>query len=112
MQRAAPAPCNSRRKRSPGAESTAEATHSNRDAIGVKGVLHTAEGEPQQRSVRGGSGFLSNDPLLLRFWLGSATRIEKLEVHWPSGATQTLVDLEVDRLRHLREHAAAPIAGS
>jgi hypothetical protein len=80
-----------------------EGTGSNRDAIGVRVVLQAEGGEPQQRTVRGGSGFLSNDPLLLTFGLGAATRIERLEVHWPSGITQTLVDLDGDRLHHVKE---------
>ena len=50
-----------------------QGTRSNRDAVGARVVLHTRLGT-QMRTVRGGSGFLSDEPLTLSFGLKDATR--------------------------------------
>lgn len=76
----------------------------NRSGLGVR-LTVTAGGRTQTRETRTASSYLSaSDPRLL-FGLGSATRVERLEVRWPSGKTQELKDLEVDRYLELREDA-------
>jgi hypothetical protein len=42
-------------------------------------------GGVQSRTVRGGSGFLSQDPFLVHLGLGGSQIIDKIEIHWPSG---------------------------
>jgi hypothetical protein len=63
-------------------------TRSNRDAIGARLTLR-AGGREQHRLVSGGSGF-GCLPFEQHFGLGELTRIEALEVRWPSGHLQQL----------------------
>lgn len=62
---------------------------SNRDGLGAR-VRLTAGGKTQHRFHDGKSGYLAQSSMPLYFGLGSATNIEKLEVTWPSGLTQTI----------------------
>ncbi len=60
-------------------------------------VRVTAGGRTQVRVYQRSQSYLSlNDPRL-HFGLGKATRVEKVEVRWPSGTAETLTDLPVDR---------------
>jgi len=62
-----------------------------RPAIGAVVEVQT-EGRVICRQLKGGGSYLSaNDPRLL-VGLGSATRVERVVIHWPSGACSTLVD--------------------
>ncbi len=66
-----------------------EGTRSNRDGLGTRVVLHF--GKRRLTQVHDGkSGYLSQSALPLYFGLGAAQRIDKIEVHWPSGAVQQL----------------------
>lgn len=77
-------------------------TRSNRDAVGARVVL-TAGGRRQAREVHAGSGYLSGSSLIQHFGLGSATRVDSIEVRWPSGERTRLTDLPADRQLRLRE---------
>ena len=56
----------------------------------------------------GSSHNSSNDPRLL-FGLGASTRVDRVEIRWPTGRVQTLTSLQVDRYHSLREpEAPAP----
>jgi hypothetical protein len=39
----------------------------------------------------------------LHFGLGDATRIDKVEVRWPNGASQVFEDVAPDRFYHLKQ---------
>jgi hypothetical protein len=71
-------------------------TRSNRDAVGARVVAHTG-GARQLRVVSAGSGYLGNSSLVQHFGLGAATRVDRLEITWPSGARSTLEDLAADQ---------------
>jgi len=60
-------------------------------------VRLTAGGKTQIRTYQRTQSYLSQNDPRLHFGLGKATRVEKLEVRWPSGAVETLTDLPVDR---------------
>ncbi|MEM6455389.1 MAG: CRTAC1 family protein [Acidobacteriota bacterium] len=62
---------------------------SNRQAIGARVLVH-AGGEIFLREVNGGNGFSSQSTLRLHVGLGALTRVDRVEVHWPSGLRQTL----------------------
>ena len=79
-------------------------TRSNRDAIGAK-VAVTAGGKRQVEELRSGTSYLSQNELVLHFGLGSAARVEKVEIRWPSGATQILTNLAADQVVRIREAA-------
>lgn len=67
-------------------------TKSNRSAIGAR-VTVTAGALKQIREVRSGGSYLSQNDLRLHFGLGSATKIDSVEIQWPSGAKETLHDV-------------------
>jgi tetratricopeptide (TPR) repeat protein len=79
-----------------------EGTHSNRDAIGAHVTL-SAAGRRQVAQRFGAGSFLSTSDPRLHFGLGEATRVESLEVRWPSGRVDRFKDLAADTAYHLRE---------
>ena len=77
-------------------------TKSNRDGIGAR-VEVFAAGKRQTAERVAGSGYLSQDDSRMHFGLGTATTIDKLLIHWPSGREQTLEKLSVDRVLTVEE---------
>lgn len=73
-----------------------------RDAIGAR-VFVTAGGNRQRGEVRSGGSYCSQSDLRVHFGLGSATKIEKLEVRWPGGRTEFFTAPAVDRILTLVE---------
>lgn len=66
---------------------------SNRDAVGARVRLTVKVGDQcttMTRQVEAGSGYASQSESVIHFGLGKATRIEELEIQWPSGTTQRL----------------------
>jgi hypothetical protein len=72
-------------------------TKSNRAAIGARVTIH-AGGMTQFDEVRGGGSYLSQNDLRLHFGLGSATKIDLVEVRWPAGKTQSFTNLAADKI--------------
>ena len=72
-----------------------EGTKSNRDGVGATVTVQC--GERRWVAVRygGGSYQSANDPRL-HFGLGPATKVDRVEVRWPSGKTDYFPDLGVD----------------
>ncbi len=77
-------------------------TRSNRSAIGAEVALE-AGGTRQLKVVDGGSGFASQNDRRLHFGLGTAARVDRAVIRWPSGTSQTLEHLDVDRLHVITE---------
>ncbi len=64
-------------------------TRSNRGAIGAR-VRLTAGASTQLREIKAGSSYLGESDLRVHFGLGAATEISRIEIRWPSGATELL----------------------
>jgi len=62
---------------------------SNRDAVGARATAKIGDRTLTQQ-VSGGQSYLSSSEKTLTFGLGSAAKIDKLEIRWPDGATETL----------------------
>ena len=77
-------------------------TKSNRLAIGAK-VKIVAGGMTQTSEIHSGGSYLSQNDLRVHFGLGSAAKIDSLEVVWPSGATDEAKDLAADRFYSVLE---------
>ena len=60
-----------------------------RDAIGAK-VFLTAGGVRQRMDVFSGGTYQSSSDPRVHFGLGKATKIDSIEIHWPSGLKQTV----------------------
>ena len=68
-----------------------------RDAIGAK-VFVTAGGVRQRADVISGGSYGSSSDQRLHFGLGTATKVEKVEIHWPSGKKEEIAVSGVDRI--------------
>jgi hypothetical protein len=77
-------------------------TRSNRMAIGAR-VKIVAGGMTQTDEARSGGSYISQSDFRLHFGLGSAEKIESLEVRWPSGKVETFKNLAADRFYPLLE---------
>ena len=71
-------------------------TKSNRLAIGARLKL-VAAGITQTEEIHSGGSYLSQNDLRVHFGLNQATKIDSLEIRWPSGKVETLKDLEADK---------------
>ena len=69
----------------------------NRDAIGTL-VRLMAGGTVYRRQVKGGSSAHSQDALTLHFGLGGATVVDRVEIFWPDGRVEELLDLPADQV--------------
>ena len=85
-----------------------EGVRSNRSAIGAR-IRAVVDDERRggrrsiYRHVNSGGSFGGN-PLRQTLGLGGASRIERLEIHWPAtGVTQTFTDVPMDRAIHVVE---------
>ena len=76
----------------------------NRDAIG-SWVELTAGGFTRRQQVMPTRSYLSQVERTLTFGLGSATRVEKLRIHWTDGSSQDVEVPTVDRLVRIRKQA-------
>ena len=92
-------------------------TTSNRAAIGARVTIRAA-GLKQFNEVHGGGSYLSQNDLRLHFGLGTAAKMDSVEIRWPSGATETLHNLPADAIYTLvegsgiRDSKPLPPAGS
>ena len=58
----------------------------NARAIGAR-IYATTSTVTQQRTIKAGSNFNSQDPALAHFGLGAATTVDSVRVRWPDGTT-------------------------
>ena len=72
-------------------------TKSNRAGIGARVTIH-AGGVTQFDEVRGGGSYLSQNDLRLHFGLGTANKIDSVELRWPSGKLERLKDVSADNI--------------
>jgi enediyne biosynthesis protein E4 len=80
-----------------------EGTKSNRSAIGARVLAHYGAKQQAQTVLSQASYLSANDPRL-HFGLG-AEKIASLEIHWPSGASETIARVEANHLVLIREGA-------
>jgi len=77
-------------------------TRSNRSAIGAEVVVESG-GLKQRRVVDGGMGFASQNDRRLHFGLGHNEWIDRVVIHWPSGAQQVITNPAIDRIVVVQE---------
>ncbi len=73
-----------------------------RDAIGAKAFV-TVNGVRQRADVISGASYGSSSDPRAHFGLGTATKIEKVEIEWPSGKKETIVTPGVDQILTVSE---------
>jgi len=62
-----------------------------------------AGGITQTEEIHSGGSYLSQNDLRVHFGLGTADKIDSLEIHWPGGTTEVLKDLAADRFYSILE---------
>ena len=70
-------------------------TKSNRLALNAR-IRVTAGGMTQTDEIHSGGSYLSQNDLRLHFGLGSATKVDKVQIHWPSGLVEDLSNIAPD----------------
>jgi hypothetical protein len=80
---------------------------SNRSAIGAR-VRITAAGVAQVGEVRGGGSYASQNDLRVHFGLGTATRVDRVDVRWPNGREEAWRDVAADQIVTLTEGSPRP----
>ena len=79
-------------------------TKSNRDGVGASLKL-TSEGVSHVEQAKGGMSYMSaNDPRIF-FGLGKRTKIDSLEITWPSGLVEKLTNVPIDKIIAVKEGA-------
>ena len=82
-----------------------EGAPKNRLALNVR--IRITTGKLQQlQEIRSGGSYLSQSDLHLHFGLGKARIIDKVEVFWPNGSTQTFTNLQPDRFYSLKQNGS------
>jgi enediyne biosynthesis protein E4 len=77
-------------------------TKSNRLAIGAR-VKIVAGGITQTHEIHSGGSYLSQHDLRVHFGLGKTTKIDNIEIHWPSGKVETINNLDSDKFYSVLE---------
>ena len=70
-------------------------TQSHRDAIGAEAVVVVGD-RRWTRQLMAGSGYMASNQKSLHFGLGSAARVDRIEIAWPSGLRQIHTDVPVN----------------
>ena len=83
-------------------------TKSNRDGIGAR-VRLKAPSRVLVDEVRSGSSYDSNSDMRVHFGLGTATKIEWVEIRWPNGLLERFANLAVDEVHTVKEGSGMPV---
>jgi len=73
-----------------------------RDAVGAA-VFVTANGIRQRGDVISGGSYLSSNDPRVHFGLGTASKVDAIEVHWPSGKVEHFTVPGIDRIVAIKE---------
>jgi enediyne biosynthesis protein E4 len=77
-------------------------TKSNRDGIGAR-VMVKAGSRVLVDEVRSGSSYSSNSDMRVHFGLGAATKLDSVQVRWPSGLVEQFDNLHIDSIQTVKE---------
>jgi hypothetical protein len=79
----------------------------NRDAIGARITAKVGE-STLVRTIDGGGSYLSSHARQVHLGLGAATRVERVEVRWPSGRVESRIGMPSGRVITWREGTVSP----
>jgi len=82
-------------------------TKSNRDGIGAR-IRAKAGDRIFVDEVRSGSSYDSNNDTRVHFGLGAASKLDWVEVRWPSGRMEKFATVQVDSVNTLKEGSGDP----
>ncbi len=72
-------------------------TRSNRDGLGARLTI-TAGGRTQVREIKSGSSYLGQNDLRAHVGLGEAARVDRIDVRWPAGQTESIRDVAANQI--------------
>ena len=87
-----------------------EGTVSNSSAVGTR-VSLTTDGHQQIQEVASGSSSLSQNSLHLTFGLGKYSKVDTMEIRWPSGIIQTFQQVPTNQVLRIRERDPKFVTG-
>jgi hypothetical protein len=79
---------------------------STRDGIGARLKL-TVGGKVLRRDVKAGSSYLAQNDPRIHFGMGKSPRAERLEILWPSGIVDVVLDINANQMITVQEGAGA-----
>jgi hypothetical protein len=77
---------------------------SNRDAVGALARLRLGD-EVMTRQVQGAGGYLSQSSRVLHFGLGERTKVDRVDIRWPSGRLQSIPFPTINQMHRITEPA-------
>jgi len=77
-------------------------TKSNRDAIGAR-ISLTAGGLTQIHEIDGGNGYAGQASKRAHLGIGTATKIDSVEIRWPSGLKEKVSGVAVNKINKITE---------
>jgi hypothetical protein len=77
-------------------------TKSNRDAIGAR-ITMTAGGLTQIHEIDGGNGYAGQASKRAHLGIGTATKIDSVEIRWPSGLKEKVSGVAVNKINKITE---------
>ena len=80
-----------------------EGTASNRSGIGARIRIADDAGHVQHNHASTAVGYASSSDSRVHFGLGESRTVRTVEIRWPSGAVQTLSDIETGQILNVRE---------
>jgi hypothetical protein len=83
-------------------------TKSNKDGIGARIRIKVGT-RILVDEVRSGSSYDSNNDMRVHFGLGHATKIDWLEIAWPSGLTERFDNLPIDKIHTIKESSGSKV---
>jgi enediyne biosynthesis protein E4 len=86
-------------------------TRSNRDGIGARITVKVGK-RTLVDEVRSGSSYISQNDLRVHFGLGTAAKVDAVEVRWPSGLLEHFNNLPVDAIHTLNEGSGISVAAT
>jgi hypothetical protein len=86
-------------------------TKSNRDGIGARMTIKIGA-RTLVDEVRSGSSYISNNDMRVHFGLGPATKIDWIQLRWPSGLTERFTDIAVDKIHTLKEGTGTAVTAT
>ena len=81
----------------------------NRDGVGARVILHAGD-ETFVDEVHAGRGYQGHFGTRLHFGLGAHPAIDRIEIRWIGGGTETFRDIPIDRLTELTEGSGYAVA--
>jgi len=82
-------------------------TRSNRDGIGARLQVQAGK-RTLVAEVRSGSSYNSSSDMRVHFGLGAVTKVDSIEVRWPSRLVERFAGLPADKIHALKEGSGTP----